>query len=276
MTRKTVRKAKKPLPTQKFYWHFMRCDGELSYQDNRKPKLGQWMKFKLDKHCKKWVEKDRCYVQETEPSLCGQGMHAALKLKRTDTYNTPGIRLARVELGKIYNSDSVKAVSDKRRIIELWTPLKVRNAILLLAREKVVTLFKKELKWWTDNCPFNEVREAIELGNMEKFEQFKSWLSIPIPYGIDVPLGVIEGARMLSFHPCATDSGLDKYMPNSNREDRLKSRLHELEKTIKAEKKMPVDHNGQPEIDILNTLFDLGLTEQKLLKVLGPGRKAKK
>ena len=265
-----TRKAKK-LSTQKFYWHFMRSDGKLSYNDERKPKLGQWMKFALDKSATRWIEAERRHVKTTTPVLCGQGMHGALKLNdRVDSYYTPGIRLARVELGKIYDSDGVKAVSDKRRIVELWTPLKVRTAILRLAQEAVATVLKKELKWWLDNCPFEEVRVAIKSGNMELFKQYKSWLSLPVPYGPPVPLGSIEEG-IHPFHPF----GGREIICGGPQEDSIKRDLSSLEKEIATGKKIPSDYRGQPEIDLLKSLFRTGLTEKKFLAALGPGRTVK-
>ena len=267
MARKAKKNASKKLPDQKFYWHFMRSDGKLSYNDERKPKLGQSMKFALNESATKWIEAERRHVKTTTPVLCGQGMHGALKLNdRVDSYYTPGIRLARVELGKIYDSDEVKAVSDKRRIVELWTPLKVRTAILRLAQEAVATGLKKELKWWLDNCPFEEVRVDIKSGNMERFKQYKNWLSLPVPYGPPVPLGSIEGG----FHP------FGEIIWDGHREDSIKRDLCSLEEEVATEKRIPSDYRGQLEIDLLKSLFRDGLTEKKFLEVLGPGRTVKK
>ena len=271
MVRKAKKTASKKLPNQEFYWHFMRCDGRLSYDDERKPKLGQWMKFALNKDAKEWIEAERRYVSSTKPVLCGQGMHGALKLgNHIDSYYTPGIRLARVELGKIYNSDGVKAVSDKRRIIELWTPLKVRITIVRLAQEEVAKMLKKELKWWFDNCPFEEVREAIKSGNMERFEQYKSWLSLPVPYGSPIPLGAIEG----EIHPFGRGPFED--VCGGRQEDSIKRDLCSLEEEVATGKKIPDDYRGQLEIDLLKSLFRTSLTEKKFLAALGPGRTVKK
>lgn len=268
MARKAKKTASKKLPDQKFYWHFMRCDGRLSYDDERKPKLGQWMKFALSKNASEWIEDERRYVSSKKPFMCGQGMHGALKLSgRIDSYYTPGIRLTRVELGKIYDSDGVKAVSDKRRIVELWTPLKVRTAILRLAQEEVAKILNKEMKWWLDNCPFEEVREAIKSGNMERFKQYKNWLSLPVPYGSPIPLGSIDKG----IHPFGGFGG-----PEDMQDDNIKRDLRSLEKEVATGKKIPSDYRGQLELDLLKSLFRTGLTEKKFIAALGPGRTVKK
>ena len=256
----TQTKAKKKEPKQKFYWHFMRNDGTLGYQDERKPKLGQWITFKPDKHL------DRDY---SNPHLCGHGMHAVATIKDCLDW-AAGLRITRVELGKIYESDQVKSVSDKRRILEVWTGVQVRKTILALARERATNVLKDEMQWWLKNCPFEEVRKAIRAKDITRFQEYKQWLSPDMDYngfgppGFGPPPGYME---RFMIHPIYDRSRKHHNLPDQNFLDELAS----LEKAIKTDPKM-TENSGR---EMLRMLFRRDLTQEEFLKKLGAGRKAK-
>ena len=256
----TQTKAKKKEPKQTF-WHFMNNKGTLGYNDDRKPKLGQWMTFKPDKHL------DKNY---SNPHLCGHGMHAVTTIKDC-LHWASGLRITRVELGKIYESDQVKSVSDKRRILEVWTPVQVRKTILALARERATNVLKDEMQWWLKNCPFEEVRKAIKAKDVARFQEYKQWLSPDIDYN-HTPFGPPPGyMERFMIHPIYDRSRKHHRLPDQNFLDELAS----LEKAVKTDPKMTKHQQGNSGREMLRMLFSRELTQEKFLKKLGAGRKAK-
>jgi len=110
------------------YWHFVRSDLRLGYQDNR------------------LVAPHTTYHADPgkKIALCQYGMHASKTILDALSY-APGLALCEVTLGPILGQEHDKVVSSSRHVLRIIPAEKVRAVLTQMVLERLVRGFYRSI-----------------------------------------------------------------------------------------------------------------------------------
>lgn len=109
-------------------WHFMPRDMKLGYGDNRKPKVGEWVKFNSN--------------GIDAPEVCVRGMHMCTTLPRVIEWCGRGSQLCYVEVRGNMHVTPSKTAAEERRILWHINTTKLYKEFLMWLSKRPNSWFK--------------------------------------------------------------------------------------------------------------------------------------